>query len=205
VALAERFRAPIGSKPDGVTCELFEAPAGTKRCSHYVGRGACGLEGEFMCVEWLRVNGHPSHKSLPLVRESEPTPAPVEPLRAEAVERDLFGNVIKRPPPLREAQAGRGSAPPRMPPSAPADERAPPPPVVRTLTDADVAAFEKLGVEVCLETASCGALWLVPAYTHAPERNEISIRDAATLAALCAAFPGAQILGFTPAKKSAAT
>ncbi len=203
MALAERFRAAGGSKPDGVTCELFEAPAGTKRCSHYVGRGACGLEGEFMCTEWLRVNGHPSHRSLPLVRDAAPEPPPEKP----PVERDLFGNPVKRPPPRPDTsmRAGRGSAPPRMPPSAPADEPSPPPPVVRTLTDADVAAFEKLGVEVCLQTASCGELWLVPSYTHTPGRQEISIHDAATLAALCAAFPGSQIVGFTPSPRTSAT
>jgi len=188
-----------------VTCERFEAPAGTKRCSHYAGRGACGLEGEFMCVEWLRVNGHPSHKSLPIARASELSPLSVEP----PVERDLFGNPIKRPQtppkPRVAAEVPRSPTPLSAPPSAPVEEAPTAPLIVRTLTDDDVTAFEKLGVEVCLETASCGALWLVPAYTHAPDRNEISIRDAATLAALCSAFPGAQILGFTPAKKSAAT
>ncbi len=205
MALAERFRGPPGSKPDGVTCELFEAPAGTKRCSHYVGRGTCGLEGEFMCVEWLRVNGHPSHKSLPIARASEPMPLPAEP----PVERDLFGNPIKRPTtppkPRVAAELPRSPTPLSAAAASPVEEPPSAPLLVRTLTDADVAAFEKLGVEVCLETSSCGALWLVPAYTPAPDRNEISIRDAATLAALCAAFPGAQILGFTPAKKSAAT
>ena len=205
MALAERFRAAAGSKPDGVTCELFEAPAGTKRCSHYVGRGACGLEGEFMCTEWLRVNGHPSHKSLPLVREAAPEPPPAKP----PVERDLFGNPIEPPRPAAKprvvAEVPRSPAPVRAQPAPAVEEPTGAPLIVRTLTDADVAAFEKLGVEVCLQTASCGELWLVPSYTHTPGREEISIHDAATLAALCAAFPGSQIVGFTPSPRKSAT
>lgn len=201
MALAERFATGAGSRPDGVTCELFEAPAGTKRCSHYVGRGACGLEGEFMCTEWLRVNGHPSHRSLPLVREAAPEPPPVE--------RDLFGNPIEPPRPAAKPRvvAEVPGAPTRVraQPAPAVEEPTGAPLIVRTLTDDDVAAFEKLGAEVCLQTASCGELWLVPSYTHTPGRQEISVHDAATLAALCAAFPGSQVVGFTPAKKLSST
>ena len=205
MALAERFAPGSAPRPDGVTCELFEAPAGTKRCSHYVGRGVCGLEDEFMCTEWLRVNGHPSHKSLPILREVAPEPLPEE----HPVERDLFGNSIKRPPrPAKSrgaVEAHPSPTPLRASPPPAVEETPTAPLIVRTLSDADVAAFEKLGVEVCLETASCGQLWLVPAYTHTPGRQEISIRDAATLAALCAAFPGSQIVGFTPSARTSAT
>jgi hypothetical protein len=202
VALAERF-APSGApRPDGITCERFEAPAGSRRCAHYVGRGACGLEDEFMCVEWLRVNGHPSHKSLPIAPEPKAPAPPPEP----PIERDLFGNPVRRPARASSsaptAGQGRAASLASRPPG-PVEPPSSAPPIVRTLSDADVAAFVKLGVEVCLETASCGELWLVPAYTHTPGRQEISIHDAATLAALCAAFPGAQITGFTPSKKHA--
>ncbi len=204
MALAERFATPNAVKPEGITCEFFSAPEGTKRCSHYVGRGVCGLDDEFMCVEWLRVNGHPSHKSLPIVRGASPESPPLEP----HVERDLFGNPVRRTARASapSSTAGQGSAPPapsphptpiEVPPSAPR--------IVRHLSDDDGAAFEKLGVEVCLSTASCGEMWLVPAYTDTPGRQEISIRDAATLAALCAAFPGAQIVGFTRSQRKSST
>lgn len=203
MALAERFATPSAVRPEGITCEFFSAPEGTKRCSHYVGRGACGLEDEFMCVEWLRVNGHPSHKSLPIA------PEPMAPPSAEPpIERDLFGNPVKRVELPRAAKVAADSpAPPRSTPREPLPVEALPtaPLVVRNLSDEDVAAFEKLGVEVCLSTASCGEIWLVPAYTDTPGRQEISIRDAATLAALCAAFPGAQIVGFTPSQRKSST
>jgi hypothetical protein len=41
-----------------------------------------------------------------------------------------------------------------------------------------------------------GTLWLVPAYTGAKDRKELSYRDAATLTTICAAFPGAQVTTF---------
>lgn len=37
-----------------LTCESFErSPSG---CAHYLDCGACALESEFMCVEWLKIN-----------------------------------------------------------------------------------------------------------------------------------------------------
>jgi len=69
-------------------------------------------------------------------------------------------------------------------------------PVVRNLTDEDVASFKALGVEVCLATEDCGEVWLVPEYTSRDDRKEISVRDAATLAAVCSAFPGARVTSY---------
>ena len=69
-------------------------------------------------------------------------------------------------------------------------------PVVRNLTDEDVASFKALGVEVCLATEDCGEVWLVPEYTGRDDRKEISVRDAATLAAVCSAFPGARVTSY---------
>ena len=69
-------------------------------------------------------------------------------------------------------------------------------PVVRNLTDEDVASFKALGVEVCLATEGCGDVWLVPEYTGRDDRKEISVRDAATLAAVCSAFPGARVTSY---------
>ena len=69
------------------------------------------------------------------------------------------------------------------------------------LTTADIASFKALNVEVCLATEDCGQIWLVPEYTGRADRKEISARDAATLAAVCSAFPGARVTSFekTPA------
>ena len=52
------------------------------------------------------------------------------------------------------------------------------------------------GVEVCLATEGCGEVWLVPEYTGRDDRKEISVRDAATLAAVCSAFPGARVTSY---------
>ena len=68
--------------------------------------------------------------------------------------------------------------------------------VVRNLTDEDIASFKALGVEVCLATEGCGDVWLVPEYSGREDRKEISVRDAATLAAVCSAFPGARVTRF---------
>lgn len=68
--------------------------------------------------------------------------------------------------------------------------------MVRNLSDEDIASFKALNVEVCLATEDCGQIWLVPEYTGRADRKEISARDAATLAAVCSAFPGARVTSF---------
>lgn len=136
VATTPKHRLPI-------TCARYEALPGSKRCRHYHPNGACGLPDEFMCVEWLKANGHPANASS--------TP----------------------PSPRTELAA------------------------VRTITDADIASFKALGVEVRLESAELGDLWLVPAYTGSPERLELSVEHAALLAAVCSAFPGARVTSFS--------
>ena len=49
--------------------------------------------------------------------------------------------------------------------------------------------------EVCLASDDVGEFWLVPEYTD-KERQELSIDHAATLTAICAAFPGAKVTAF---------
>ena len=65
-------------------------------------------------------------------------------------------------------------------------------PVVRTLSDADIASFKALGVEVRLATEGLGDVWVVPAYTGA-DRQELSVDHAALIAAVASAFPGARV------------
>jgi hypothetical protein len=55
----------------------------------------------------------------------------------------------------------------------------------------DLASFQALGVEVCIESPTLGEIWLVPAYTRA-ERREITPEHAMKVAAIVRAFPGAQ-------------
>ncbi len=126
-----------------ITCPKYEAVTGTKRCRHYHANGACGLPDEFMCVEWLKANGHA-------------TPAPIT-LAAT--------NEVDRPESV---------------------------PVVRTLSDADLASFKALGTEVRIATEGLGDVWLVPAYTGA-DRQELSVEHAALIATVASAFPGARV------------
>ena len=195
MGLADRFARPgVTSKAaaQDITCLRFEAIPGTRRCRHYLKGGACSLPDEFMCIEWLKANGYAAPESLPPVEETPAPPPPATPPAGD--DRDLFGQAVRRPP-----------APPTEKPRP--DAGAPdaePVPVVRNLTDEDIASFKALGVEVCLATEGCGEIWLVPEYTARGDRQEISVRDAATLAAVCSAFPGARVTRFEkePARES---
>ena len=209
MGLADRFSrpgeaAPAATSPTEITCPRYDAVPGTKRCKHYLKGGACALPDEFMCVEWLKANGH--HVPPPLPRldpveatpSSEPAPAPAQPSspppppRPDRTERDLFGAPVRPRPAARSAREPEPTSPERSRPEPdPRDV-----PVVRNLSDEDIASFKALNVEVCLATEDCGQIWLVPEYTGRRDRKEISARDAATLAAVCAAFPGARVTSF---------
>jgi hypothetical protein len=186
MGLADRFsgQGPIATSE--ITCPRYEPKPGSKRCKHYLKGGACALPDEFMCVEWLKANGHAVPEPLPPVEVESPPPMP-PPSSAPKVDRDLFGQPV-----------ARSSTPRPQHDDAPEPRRAPDQevPVVRNLTDEDVASFKALGVEVCLATEGCGEVWLVPEYTGRDDRKEISVRDAATLAAVCSAFPGARVTSY---------
>jgi hypothetical protein len=213
MGLADRFARPGEPAPTAapeITCSRYDPVPGTKRCKHYLKGGACALPDEFMCVEWLKANGHHVPPPLPPLApveakspsEPTPTPTPAPPSsptqpRPDRTERDLFGA------PVRPRPAARSSSEPE-PASSERSRPEPDPrdvPVVHNLSDEDIASFKALNVEVCLATEDCGEIWLVPEYTGRADRKEISARDAATLAAVCSAFPGARVTSFekTPA------
>ena len=65
-ASANRAAAPE------ITCPRYDPVPGTKRCKHYLKGSTCSLPDEFMCVEWLKANGHRVPPPLPpLSVESE--------------------------------------------------------------------------------------------------------------------------------------
>lgn len=213
MGLADRFARPgepaAPATPPEITCPRYDPVPGTKRCKHYLKGGACSLPDEFMCVEWLKANGHQVPPPLPPLAPveatppSEPAPAPAQPSspptqpRPDRTERDLFGAAVRPRPAVRSSREPEPTSPERSRPEAdPRDA-----PVVRNLSDEDIASFKALNVEVCLATEDCGQIWLVPEYTGRADRKEISARDAATLAAVCSAFPGARVTSFekTPA------
>jgi hypothetical protein len=171
-------------KPRGspsFTCAHYSPKAGTKRCSHYLANGACDRPDELMCIEWLKANG-----------KSEVQP-PEKEKRSHDLDRDLFGN----PLPPRSKPVEKDPPNVNKPNSPEAPE--PPPtvevPLVRNLNDEEIASFKALGVEVCIKSEDIGELWLVPDYTD-QKRKEISVEHAATLSAMCSAFPGAKVASF---------
>ena len=168
MALKDRLREGAQAEPS-FSCTRYEARAGSRRCRHFVPGGACALPDEFMCVEWLRANGHD-------------VPPPLLPLTASPAP------LAPEPPGGHEPRAAAETE----------DVR-----VFRNLTDADIASFKALGAEVCIRSAEAGDLWLVPEYTGA-DRAELSIEHAATLAALCSAFPGSTVVAFRRAPEAPA-
>lgn len=157
-----------------ITCARYVPVRGSRRCQRYLDGGGCVLPDEPMCIEWLKANGH--------VRPET---------RDEGVQRDLFGNPVPPPKPARSGSTKEDVPPQRREPRADAPE----PPLVRNVTDEEIASFKELGAEVCLASESIGRVWLVPSYTG-EDRREISVEHAATLSAICAAFPGAKVVSF---------
>src|SRR5690606_38368380 len=101
---------------------------------------------------------------------------------------------------------GHPVAAPHEEASSPGTPPGQPPQVLaaRVLTDEALESFRALGLEVCLTDAGAGSVWLVPEYTE-QDRKELRVDHAATLAALCSAFPGARISAFHHAASVPAT
>ena len=68
--------------------------------------------------------------------------------------------------------------------------------------ETQIGELKALGADVCISSPSIGELWLVPNYTD-EDRRELSVADAATLTAVCAALPGAQVVSFKERKRRA--
>jgi len=165
----------------GFTCRHYQPATDGKRCRHYRDGGGCRRpEAEQgRCIEWLKVNGPTSTATN---TASSPDPP---------VARDLFGNPIQREKPQRAAASTK--MPPASTPAAPAPPSSAKPPLVRNVTDEEIASFKALGVEVCLRSDALGDVYLVPVYTG-QDRTELSIEHSITLTAICAAFPGAKVV-----------
>jgi len=188
MAIKDRLKPPAEAPaPSGFTCPHYDPPPGEKRCRHFIANGSCARPAVFMCVEWLKANG----QQVP----------PPEPPAKEVVQdvpdnrpRDLFGQPLPNPP-----KPPPPAARPAVATTTPKPEPAPEPPLVRRVTDEEIESFKALGVEVCIASDALGEIWLVPEYTGA-DRREISIEHAATLTAVCAAFPGAKVIEYEKAK-----
>ncbi len=179
----------LGERDTGFGCPHYEAVPGKKRCRHYLDGGACNRPDEFMCVEWLRLNG-------------KTAPAKTAPEKQGPT--DLFGNPIPEPKtPKRTETKQRPTAATPSKAKAPeptdtetAEEREP----LRGLTTEDIESFKKLGVEVCLSSEAFGEVWLVPQHTGR-DRKEITPEHVATIARVMEAFPGSKVVSFEKSQK----
>jgi len=174
---------PAAERPPGITCAKYTRSEG-KRCVHYVSNGACALPDEFMCVEWLKVNG-------PKPAADAPNPSPVVETPTPQA-RDLFGDPIapsaEPPKPKPAAVVAHIASKPAAEPTIDVDR-------LRGFTTEDIESFKALGVEVQLHSEIYGELWLVPAYTGKP-RKEITPEHAATVMRVLSVFPGSHVVAF---------
>jgi hypothetical protein len=195
-----------------VQCEHYQSDGKSRRCRDYLDGGGCARPDQFMCVEFLRRN--PGRGARVAAKRQSAEPAAAEPV---AVRRDASENAQQQsgPPEIGPKHQGgpafeamRGvphdlfGVPVQSQPARPRREMAAstPPSEKRErflgpVTDEHVAALERRQLEVCVRSEAFQELWLVPAYTG-EQRNEMTFRDAATLAALCAAFPQAAVTSF---------
>jgi hypothetical protein len=182
-----------------VTCPHYAPPPGERLCRHYLPNGACDRPDEFLCVEWLKRNGPRAS-----VGANEPTANDVVASDVDAASpttggfsprwRALFDHDLPSLAPPRRLARAR--------PAAPAPTATPPlaPPPALLASAEDVATLASRYAETQLETDDLGPVWLVAEPTGS-DRLELTYRDAAALAAVCAAFPGARVVALERAKK----
>jgi len=189
-----------GEQPAGITCSHYEALPGRKHCRHYLENGACSRPDEFMCIEWLKANGHAQATPSRVASVSADRSQAKQQKLSESSPVDLFGNPNpdykpKRTTPTQQRPTAASPSPaPRPTPTeaeAPIVEAAP----LRGFTDEDIASFKALGVQVCIESEAVGEVWLVPAYTD-QQRKELTPDHAATIARVVEAFPGSRVVSF---------
>ena len=187
MGLTDRYRNPSGESKSAsnFSCPHYSPAPGEKRCKDYLAGGACARDDEFMCVEWLKANGH-----------ALPTDHPV---LAAPPQKNLFGEVVPVPSPPQKARLSRESKKTPPAPTAPRSEVSDEVPKgLPAISKDDIESFRALGVEVCLRSEEIGDVWIVPEYTG-QERKELAIEHAATLCLVSAVFPGATVTSFEKA------
>lgn len=176
-----------------VSCPHYAPPPGERRCRHYLPNGACDRPDEFMCVEWLKTNGPSASVKANDAGAGVDAIDDAPRMAARFPQRwlSLFDHAPPRlgppPRPARGRPSSPAPPPPAQPPASPANTE-------------DVAALAERYATTKLETEELGPVWLVAEPTGS-ERLELTYRDAAALAAVCAAFPGARVVALERAKK----
>ena len=183
MSLTNRYRnpPPVSKPASSFTCPHYSSAPGEKRCKDYLAGGACARDDEFMCVEWLKANGHTLPADHPVLA---------------APQKNLFGEVVPVPSPPKNTRLSRESKKTSLAPTAPRSEVSDEEPKgLPAISKDDIESFRALGVEVCLRSEEIGDVWIVPEYTG-QERKELSIEHAATLCLVAAVFPGATVTSF---------
>ena len=196
MTLKQRIANPGPEAERRFECGEYEAVEGTKRCQHYCDGGDCDVPSQGKCAEWLRVNeGQPGPHAMYPAPEQHPLVPPTASEEPEGlqVRHDLFGKPLPPKPPAPTPEPTRDAKPQSRAVSR--DDV----PLVRNITDEEIASFRALGASVCICSENVGDVWLVPEYTD-KDRLELRIDHAATLTAICAAFPGAKVTSFEPEK-----
>jgi hypothetical protein len=147
-----------------------------------------------MCVEWLKTNGLSASTEANEGDDGAGTDA--------ADVSRTAGRFPQRWLSLFDHAPPRLIPPPRLARARPASTAPPPPaqPPASLASTEDVAALAERYATTKLETDELGPVWLVAEPTGL-ERLELTYRDAAALAAVCAAFPGARVVALERAKK----
>jgi len=172
------------NRPSEIQCPHYAPAPGSRTCVSFLSGGGCARPDTFMCTEYVRKNPARHVSTPPTITPRPPTAAPAP--------RDLLGDVVRAEGPKSAPLPSRTSLPIATRMGAPA--------FTRPITEEQIKALEERGVELCLRTEAAGELWLVPAYTAAG-RNEMTFRDAAAIAAMCAVFPGAEVTRFSRGEK----
>lgn len=184
------------STPPSVTCPHYAPPPGERRCRHYLPNGACDRPDEFLCVEWLKRNGPvASTDAKGNGDDADAAAGTADASRSAGRFPQRWLSLFDHAPP-------RVSPPPRSARARPASPAppAPTPPPASLAGAEDVVALAERYPTTQLETDGLGPVWLVAEPTGS-ERLELTYRDAAALAAVCAAFPGARVVALERAKK----
>lgn len=79
-----------GGRPSTFTCPHYDPVPGGRRCRQYLDGGACARPDEFMCIEWLKANGHAVPPPV-VAPESAPAPTSAEPRASQ--EAPLVGRL----------------------------------------------------------------------------------------------------------------
>lgn len=199
MSLTDRYRNPNPKTASSNTfeCQHYCPLSGSKRCRHYLKAGACSRSDEFMCLEWLKANGHSVPAALPnTAKQASQTEHPTPKVNTERFGYPLPEETkTQRTDPKRQTAI---PAPDLQPFLSKIESEVEEP--IRGFTAEDIDGFKKNGFEFHVQSETLGEFWLVPEYTG-QDRKEITPEHAATVFRVLQVFPGARVESFRKSPK----